>query len=369
MARIAVDIQGATYELMYLTEVYDKEYKLRHVTMAVLNHPDRYARFTVDDEKSLVYGTIYSPGGGYRVVPTSESGKQAVYRLPDKSISSAEITRHSADAIEVNRLARRHQQVEIIGEIQPNANYPTIIDDERAFTSVDGGNLGTMRSPTAAEFTAAMKRLSAISQITGKEVFRVRNTEKFSDGKLLVKFEQLIGGLPVYADSIVFLDQKGRILSFEARVIPWNVKPVRPRFSEQEALRKAIARWEDTFREKAVNVELAEPNKLYYSLWDRTNGLTLIYDLRFRVNDGFIFMAKVNADTGEIELVNMARQRRISVIPPARMCPVPSFSQDNPHRRLPPSVAPQAPSFCTRSLPMHPHARLDVRWARRSRRA
>jgi hypothetical protein len=306
LARFSLEIQGVAYDLAFLSEAHDEKYQLRHVTMAVLNQPDSYARFTVDDVKAQVYGTIQSPTGVYRLVQTPGSQDQWVFRLSPKTTPAAALTPHSADTPVAGTLARRHQEVEVVAELQPAPGYPIVLSDEDRFTQIRGGNLGTMRSRTPAAFVTAMRRLAAISRVTGKEIFRVRRVDEAADG-VQVRYEQMIGGIPVDGDSVVTLDSAGKITGIEIRVIPWNANTVQPKLSEKAALQKSIACWADTYRATANNVEVIEPGKLYYASRDPQRGLTLIYEFKFRINSGFIYRALVNAETGDTEIVNTAQ--------------------------------------------------------------
>ena len=304
VARLAITIDSTTYELFYLNETADPEYQLRHVTMAILNRPGSYARFSVHDGRGLVYGHLYTPEGTFLISPSADKPEQSVYRLSTSGIRGT--TAHSGAPVEKDWLARRHQQIEIVSEIQPTDASSVSIDDRGRGARILGGNLGSVRAATAAEFMTAMKRLAAISLVSGNEVFRVRKVEKIG-ADTRVTFEQLIGNIPTYATNELSFDASGRILHFSTRLFPADAQSVVPNLSQQQALDGALAAWRAQRGSTAARAELTEPARLYYSDWDDAKRLTLLYEFRFKVpGDGpFIYRALVNAATGETAIQDL----------------------------------------------------------------
>jgi hypothetical protein len=298
MARWALEIDGSVYELLHVDETTDEAYKLRHVTMAVLNQPGSYARFSVQDSRGLVYGTLYTPQATYRVVPNLEKPEQFVYRLDAVGSSKAQ-----SEAVQVDWLAKRHQQVEAVGEIQPDHLY---VSEKIRAAWLTGGRLGKMRNATVAEFTAAMRRLSALSQVTGREVFRLRQVQKDANGGTHAEFEQLIGGVPTFDASEVYFDASGNIHSFRFKLVPEGIQPLKANISEQEAYSKVIAQWEYQYGAKAARAEQLRSPRLYYTTDDAWASYRLEYEFRFSVGHTE-YHANTNAVTGDISIVDLTK--------------------------------------------------------------
>lgn len=303
LAKLALEIEGTDYELFYVDEKADQEYQFRHVTMAVLNHPESYARFTVDDRTGLVYGSLYTPKVAYRIVPNPGKPEQFIYRLSSRSITAGNSGAAGHGVADINQIARRHRQVEAVAAIAPD-------DVSGAIHAIwlSGGNLGRMRAASAKEFGAAIRRLSAVTQATGNERFRILSVSRSQNGQTHMELEQLLDGTPVASTNLVRLDSDRNIREIIVSLVPASVQPIKPNISEQEAFHKVVAQWEYEYGRGAASTQFTIPSRMYYSTEDAWRTYELVYEFRFQVNDERIeYHAKVNAVTGEVFLQDLTK--------------------------------------------------------------
>jgi Zn-dependent metalloprotease len=231
-------------------------------------------------------------------VPNLEKPEQFVYRLG--AVGSSEV---QSEAVQVDWLAKRHQQVEAVGQIQPDRIY---ISGKMQAARLKGGHLGKMQNASVAEFTAAMRRLSILSQVTGREVFRLRQVQKDASGGTHAEFEQLIDGIPIFNAGEVHFDASGNILSFGFSLAPQGIQPLKANISEQEAYSKVIAQWKYQYGATATGAEQLRSPRLYYTTDDAWASYRLEYEFRFSV-DHTEYHATVDAVTGDISIFDLTK--------------------------------------------------------------
>jgi hypothetical protein len=298
-AQLSLAIEGQEFILFIVDEAYDAKRNLRHLTAAVLNHADSYARFTVDDGTGSVAGTLRTSRHAYRFVPAGKD-TQLVYRLnpaaqpAGQAAAETLLTATSADAA---TLERRHVQMEVMAEINPQKIR---MARNGLSVNIEGGNLGRVAESQISTQAVlnVLSRLEPLTNVKGNETIRI--TRSIGRSEQRIKFEQLIDGIPVARRNELIVNADGTVRQIRASI----VDPARA--PQQELMTQARAY---AFAVEAVNraigraqlSQVLEP-RLYLHVSADQYELIPKYDFMLEPTGQPTYRVSVNALTGETSL-------------------------------------------------------------------
>lgn len=253
MAKLSFALGEHDVELFYADETKDPRYESTHVLMAVLDQPQSYARFTVDQKTGDVIGTLRTPDATFLFLPDASNGGQRVYELTG---DAAQLPASIAATINRrNILIWRHLMLNRLAELRPGfANI-----EGPGFASITESNLGPMGAFTTTEFKRVLQRLWLFTRVSGREMFAVRSVDPDSQGNTHAVFTQIFNGVPVANDNTVVVDRGGVIRALHLAVASKVTGPIK--ISETEAIKLAGEALEEQFR-TALEIELFAPPNL-----------------------------------------------------------------------------------------------------------
>jgi hypothetical protein len=303
-AHIVIALDEHTYDLFFDTEAADPEFAYRHVSMAVLNDPRSRAVFSVDDATGRIFGTLYTPTQAYLFVPLNGS-EQIVYRatLPLKG-QTANLIGLADPAKDV--LARRHSQIDLLARLQPRRAQ--LLESVRR-ASLQGGELGRMPTQSAAAFAAIVRNLGVLTHSSGAEQFVLRDSVTNDDGSRSIRFYQTIGGIPVISENRIKVDRAGKVLMLDVQLNDFSA--VKPVLSAEDAVASVTSYWERLNGGVVEQVEITEPLALRYLPRNRFESLQLAYVGYLQFDDALPVLARVDAVSGEVELLSLAQTNDI----------------------------------------------------------
>ena len=287
-------LDGKPYQLQFSHEATDGRTGLRHVIMTVLNDETAKARFTISQDGKAVYGTLRTGASTYIFEPTRQAGEQTIYRY----FAGNAVNGSRGGVIGASQLARRHHQIEALGEIKPDYSFSS---DEVAY--MIGGELGTVRATTESAFVEAAQRLSAVTQFTGTERFQQVGVRSTQDGGRLATFKQLIDGVPFDAVNEMLVDRNGKLLRLATAIAPQGASHTVPVLSGADARRLAQTEWMARYGRTVPGVKVHAAVVAQYRYDRPTHTLLPYFSFEFEVPDESItFHADVDAVSGRVQL-------------------------------------------------------------------
>lgn len=300
MARLDLDLDGKRFQLYYSQEANDGALGYRHVTMRVLNDEASYARFSIENSSGDMYGTLHTPDATYVFEQGGVRGEAVVYRYEVRRRSA--VLDNQQDAIVgKSALARRHHQLEALEAIQPQHAW----SNSRG-TYLLGGDLGTISDISVASFVQATRRLSSLTQVTGRESFALIDVRRHLDGSRLATFRQLKDGVAIDAASEMVVDSSGKILRLSTSIVPADTRATKALISPSDARHKVRAEWEARHGRKLSGLKPTSAVELRLQWNSAMDALVPIYALTFEsAGEAETFFARVDAISGQVELVDL----------------------------------------------------------------
>jgi hypothetical protein len=235
LAKLSLTIEGQEY-LLWVVDSMRDSLGYRHVSATVLNVPGASASFTVA-ANGQVAGSLVTPHSSYRIVPSSGK-EQLVYRLDPSAGSSAD---QLLTAVDLDRAARavelRHVQAMKVAELQLEM---AVLRDEGNVLATRGGNLGKLdpHAATEVDVRALLSRLGHLTNAVEYGEFHVverRNHE--------LRFQQLIGGIPVDAFSSIVTNREGEVSELHIKLADPRLAPSGEPISRVQAVTFAVSEY------------------------------------------------------------------------------------------------------------------------------
>lgn len=273
IAHLQLTIGTEEFVLFVGDVTYDAAKEIRHVTAAVLNHANSYARFAVQDRTGMISGTIRTPQHTYRIVPYREGG-QLAYRLGDtaggvparyRGVLTPTTGNPAALAVE-----DRHRMAELLADIQPwHVNFSK---NEFMLTLV-GGNIGRLEpdSMSPADIGDLLTRLSPLTRARGNEnfeIFSITPRDDEAPGARAIEFRQVVNGIQINFDQEIIVDANGRIRQLLVGLVSPETVPARNVMTETDAWATAAQQLRDALAGEPVKQDGAGAELRY----DRVGG-------------------------------------------------------------------------------------------------
>ena len=248
--------EGDARDLVIVDEVFDPSFEAYHIAAIELGSSDGYARFTVSPGDGVVVGTLYRNGSISRIVPTEDGVGQLMY-----PISRATVRAERNDLKVVKRPGRagkleaRHVQMARIAEIQPRRFHGL---DSGPLSAISDGDIerldlekvliapsspderfGIDLAKLHEELSAALDRMRPLTMLDEHVSLQIEYATVGTmnePGKLLVRFNQLIDGVPVEPGGNVSIDPSTGVLrSYTGLLMPLSAALDRSAWLPQES--------------------------------------------------------------------------------------------------------------------------------------
>lgn len=300
-SRVRLTIEGREIVLRVDHERTDPKRRFRHVSALADDGSATNALFTVDEATGEIEGTITTTDSVFRLVPET-AGAQRVFRTDRASSAAAAGAGGRPDEAGLprtsQRLARAHRNLKWLQNIQP---YRARIEDEASSMLIQGGYLGRLDSNSPDAILAAIKTLSGL--ITEDEDVRIRVTAVLgtSTGQRIVRFEQLIDGIPVARRNEIRVDARGGISEVTLSLVDQTDSAGTP-LPEARAFQLALGQMAFEGRTGAGEPVRKLGSRLEYQWAGRARDLVPVYRFSIRAARGKNYRAEVNGFTGEVRL-------------------------------------------------------------------
>jgi len=302
---VTVPIEGQLWKLVLAGRTMDPSKGLVHVTALSLDADSDFARFTIDVASKIAVGTLVLRGNVYRIVP--DSNEYAVYKLdagePHGPGRYRRVTQDCGQHV-VSELELRHVQMEVLADVQPER---VRVEPDAHYVLLQGGSLGSMPSTDeAVSVLEALRNLEPLVPTTKDTALRVTETfrnESTSDQARVIRFEQVIGGIPVERRNEIGVAADGRINEIQSSLVDRTVSALQPLISEDAALvraREALA----SRLNNAAHIESTVQPELKYRFVKKT--LVPTYVVEFSIDSGEHYSVSLDASSGATQILPMA---------------------------------------------------------------
>ena len=305
---LEISIESRTYALSVVEEIQDFKRGVRHVAATIQNEPGGYARFTIDGTSGSgqVVGTLHTSHDNYRIGPHS-SGQQLVFRekQPEALMQAAQSSMASGGLHTLSKLERIHQRAEMLATIQP---WRARIEEDAGHLFIQRGNLGSLRDNSTEAVRAVIQRLAVLTSLDVAPAIRITGAFGSGSGKggQIIRFEQLINGIPVERRNEIRVDEGGKVTEVTTSFVNPELVAAQALLKPEAAEGLARHALDFELRGAAGKVTIIAAPVLTYIVSNAQLELTPVYRLTLATEAGEPFVITVGASTGQTSVMPAA---------------------------------------------------------------
>jgi hypothetical protein len=302
---LQLSIEGRAYTLSIVEEVQDLKRGVRHIVAMMRNEPGGYARFTVDGASKQVVGTLRTAYDKYRIAP-HPSGQQLVFREKQpEALMQAGQSSMASGRRPLSNLERIHQRAEMLATIQP---WRARIEEDAGYLFVQEGNLGTLRDNSTAGVREVIQRLGALTLLDVVPTIRITGVFRSASGNgpQIIRFEQLINGIPVERRNEIRVDNAGEITEVTTSFINPELVAAQALLPPEAAEGLARNALDFELRGTAGKVSIIVAPALSYIVSNAQLELAPVYRLTLATEAGEPFVITVGAGNGQTTVMPAA---------------------------------------------------------------